>query len=292
MQDFIENQEFYANLFKGYAIMPEDDVKKNIEQLGTKYKTTSWVSFASHLRRMKSTLEESTLSPKRRIWVLESLDTQISEYDFYQNIPERRPYINEGDRDELKHRRFVLANGGFFNDEEDLWKERQAKGEVANWEELRAQAIVAIDAKLQMMDVKLTRRPASTGLETQMPTNNEVLSKNDTSTALNSLFKLNFTVTHCDELMRKVYVGPGILPQPHLSAKIWALLSVLKEKNLLNRQCTKAMAAEMLGNHFGYKMAAKPSGVEDSGAYQDARLILLTQVENDMINKKYGPNRA
>ena len=287
MQDFIENQEIYTSLFKGYAIMPEDDVKKNIEQLGTKYKTTSWVSFASHLRRMKSTLEESTLSPKRRIWVSESLDTQIREYSFYQNIPERRPYINEGDRGELNHRRLVLANGGFFNDEEDRWKEKQAKGEVANWEELRAQAIVAIDAKLQMMDDKLTRHSAPTKFETQMPATNDMPNKEAVSESFNRFFRLKFTVDHCDELMRKVAVRNGFEKPTYLNARIWALLFVLKENSLLG--CSPAEAAAIAGEHYGHKMAVKASKVKGQSKYNEFFNTLSAQVKEDMKNKKYGP---
>lgn len=137
--------------------MPEDDVRQNIEQLGSKYKNTSWASFASHLKRMKSMLEESVLSPKRRFWVSESLDTQIREYAFYQNIPERRPYITEGDRGELERRRHQVVNEVFRNFEEEIWKEKEAKGEIADWRSIPAEIIVAIDAKLQMLDNKLTR---------------------------------------------------------------------------------------------------------------------------------------
>ncbi len=290
MQDFIENQEIYTSLFKGYAIMPEDDVRQNIQQLGVKYRNTSWASFASYLKRMKSTLEESALSPKRRSWVLEILNMQIEEYTFYHTIPERRPYINEGDRNELKHRRLVLANGGFFNNEEDVWKERQAKGEVADWRELRAQVIVAIDAKLQMLDDKLTRSLASTELGKQMPANNDVPNKEAASTALNSLFRLKFTVIHCDALMRKVFVGNGFEKPTHLSAKIWALLFALEENGLL--RCSAVEAAAMAGEHYGYKMAVKPSKVKEQSKYKEFFNRLSVQVKEGIANKYYGPYSA
>lgn len=290
MQDFIETQETYTNLFKGYAIMPEDDVKENIQKLGVKYKNISWASFFSYLNRMRSTLEESALSPKRRSWVLEILNMQIKEYNLYQNIPERRPYINEGDRDELKRRRLVLANGGFFNNEEDLWKERQANGEVADWRELRARVIVAIDSKLKMLDDKLTRSVASTELEKQMPAINDVLDKEATSVSLNSLFRLKFTVSHCDALMRKVLVGPGFNLPTHLSAKIWALLFVLDKAGLL--ACSPAEAAGTVGQHYGYAMAGKPSKVQISKPYKEAFSRLSAQVKEDMANKHYGPYHA
>ena len=227
MQEFIENQEVYTSLFRGYAIMPEEDIRKNIEQLGTKYKNISWVSFASHLKRMKSTLEESTLSQKRQSWVSESLNPQIREYNYYQNIPERRPYITEGDRGELEYRRRILANNGFFNNEEDLWREKEAEGEVVDWRDIRTEIIVAIDAKLRMLDERLLRLADPVVLPTQPPVIHNVQDKEDTSIALNNLFRLNFTVRHCDGLMKKLLVGPGFKPPTHLSAKIWALLFVL-----------------------------------------------------------------
>jgi hypothetical protein len=290
MQDFIETQEIYTNLFKGYAIMPEDDVRKNIEQLGTKYKTTSWASFKSHLERMKSTLEESALSPKRRIWVSECLALQIKDFNYYQNIPELRPYINEGDRGELERRRLVLESGGFYNNEEDLWKKRQAKGEVADWRSIPAEIIVAIDAKLKMLDDKLTRSLALARLAVQMPVANDVPDKKTTSAALNSLFRLSFTVNHCDALMRKVLVGPGFNLPTHLSAKIWALLFVLDNAGLL--ACSPADAARTVGQHYGYAMAGKPSKVQISKPYKEAFSRLSAQVKEDMANKYYGPYHA
>lgn len=297
MEEFIETQRFYSELFQGYAIMPEDDITNNINELGRKYKNTSWASFKSHLKRMKSALEASNLSEERRSWIVSVLQLQIQEYNYYQDIPERRPYFNEGDRDELIRRRRHLSYGGSFNNEEELWKEKEAKGEVANWEDIPLAIIKDIDTKLKILDdrlVKLANQPsqpapivvANNEQQKSLPADT-TLSIDD---ELNSLFCMGFTVNHCDKLMRKVFVGPGYKSPTFLSAKIWALLYVLKEFRLL--KCSPAEAAGIAGKKYNYKMAEKPSGARGNDPYQKAFITLSNQVRESIHNQEYGPHSA
>lgn len=295
MNDFIETQEYYSNLFKGCAILTKDDVTKEIADLGNKYKRTSWAAFATYLNRMKSALEASTLNEERRSWVMESLNPQIREYTYYQNIPELRPYINEGDRSELVRRRLALEHNGFYNNEEDLWKEDEAQGKVADWRERRAAALEATIFKIQILDDRLAKPPDTVAQSTPAPvvkvedqqhaaTTNQA---REVSVQLNTLFRLGFTVQHCDELMKKVGVGLGYKRLPNLNAKIWALLFVLEDYNLLS--CSPAEAAEVAGRHYAHRMAEKPSKVKRSTSYNEARNILSNQLRDGIANKKYGP---
>lgn len=294
MDDFIETQKYYSDLFKGYSILPKVDVTENILELGDKYKNTSWAAFATHLNRMKSALEVSTLNEERRSWVIESLDPQIREYTYYQNIPELRPYITEGDRSELVRRRLALENNGFYNDEEDRWKADEAQGKLADWRDGRAAALKATIFKIQILDDRHARDSASAANSTPAPVAQVEDDQQHAATAnqageagaeLNGLFQQRFTVQHADELMKKVAVGPGF-KRTRLSTKIWALLFVLKDYNLLG--CKPTEAAEVAGRYYGRPMAEKPSKVREYPSYKKYFTTLSNQVRNDIASKKYG----
>ena len=104
------------------------------------------------------------------------------------------------------------------------------------------------------------------------------------------LFALNFTVQHCDELMKKVHVGPAYRRPTNLGAKIWALLDVLYDEHHRLLTCRPLAAAPIAGNYFGYSMAIKPSKARRGGPYQEAHAMLERAVRNAIATKKYGPN--
>jgi len=110
-----------------------------------------WDDFGRHIEYMRAALAGSKLSEERKNAISTRLDRQKEEYEETCYHPEARMIVGKGDKEALVARRAQLANGLYYDDEKESWKEREARGEVKSWQDIPKSLVQEINGKLEFL---------------------------------------------------------------------------------------------------------------------------------------------
>ncbi|MGY3090959.1 hypothetical protein ACVWYF_004023 [Hymenobacter sp. UYAg731] len=142
----------YSELFEAFRIFGSGDICLAVKDWQHRYMSTSWEHFGRHLERMRNYLADSKLEADKKHSISCVLELQQGTYLTGATYPEKRQYINEQDRLDLRSRRTQLVQG--FPFEEEYPKSKHSEERFLEWEKQALKIIDQLDKRLKVLDVK------------------------------------------------------------------------------------------------------------------------------------------
>lgn len=150
----LELHKDYSELFDAFELLEPNDINDALEEWSHKYMSTSWEQFGRHLDRMQNYLDKSKLDKDRKDIICQSLSLQKGAYLTGLRWPEKRQYINEGDKRDLVDCRTCLLME--FSFAEEMYSLPFAKVMMLPVQERSALLrIKEINSRLEVLNVKL-----------------------------------------------------------------------------------------------------------------------------------------